>query len=381
MDLGALIFPTDDTPNPVALARMAEDRGFESIWYPEHTHIPASRETPYPAGGELPREYSRILDPFVSLAAAASATSTIKLGTGICLVTEHDPIVLAKTVATLDQISGGRFLFGIGAGWNREEMRNHGTDPKTRIRLMTERVEAMKAIWTQEEASYAGEFVNFDRIWSWPKPLQEPHPPIYVGGHGANVFDRVVTLGDAWLPMLIGSDELIIGEVEKLRAHAGRDVPVTLYAGSSKPARLAGYAEAGIDRVVLLVPQGDGPAVEGRFDLLADRAREAVSGRSGRIGRRSRVRGVRLGASRVGTRIRASVDVAATQREDSHAGHGRAQVVGARGQDLSVPSRSRRRCRGRGRAGARRPARQRRRRHAVAHDDLLGRHQSRRAGR
>ncbi len=275
MDLGALIFPTDDTPNPVALARMAEDRGFESIWYPEHTHIPASRETPYPAGGELPREYSRILDPFVSLAAAASATSTIKLGTGICLVTQHDPIVLAKTVATLDQISGGRFLFGIGAGWNREEMRNHGTDPKTRIRLMTERVEAMKAIWTQEEASYAGEFVNFDRIWSWPKPLQEPHPPIYVGGHGANVFDRVVTLGDAWLPMLIGSDELIIGEVEKLRAHAGRDVPVTLYAGSSKPARLAGYAEAGIDRVVLLVPQGDGPAVEGRFDLLADRAREA----------------------------------------------------------------------------------------------------------
>ncbi len=275
MHLGALIFPTDDTPSPVAIARMAEDRGFESIWYPEHTHIPASRETPYPAGGELPREYSRTLDPFVALAGAAAATSTIKLGTGICLVPQHDPIVLAKTIASLDQISGGRFLFGIGAGWNREEMRNHGTDPTTRIRVMTERVEAMKAIWTQDEASYHGEFVNFDRIWSWPKPLQQPHPPIFVGGHGANVFDRVLTLGDAWLPMLIASDDYIIGEVEKLRAHAGHDVPVTLYAGSSKPARLARYAEAGIERVVLLVPQGDGAAVEARFDELVARGDEA----------------------------------------------------------------------------------------------------------
>jgi probable F420-dependent oxidoreductase len=275
MHLGALIFPTDDTPSPVAIAQMAEARGFESIWYPEHTHIPASRETPYPAGGDLPREYSHLLDPFVALAGAAAATSTIKLGTGISLVTEHDPIVLAKAVASLDQISGGRVLFGIGSGWNHEEMRNHGTDPKTRIRVMTERVEAMKQIWTQEEASYHGEFVNFDRIWSWPKPLQQPHPPIFVGGHGAKVFDRVLTLGDAWLPMLVGSDDYIIGEVEKLWEKAGRRVPVTLYAGSSKPERLARYAEAGLERVVLLVPQGDGPAVQERFDLIAGRAREA----------------------------------------------------------------------------------------------------------
>jgi probable F420-dependent oxidoreductase len=275
MDLGILIFPTDETPSPVRLAQMAEDRGFESIWYPEHTHIPASRETPYPAGGELPREYTRILDPFVSLGAAAAATSTIKLGTGICLVTQHDPIVLAKKVATLDLVSSGRFLFGIGSGWNLEEMRNHGTDPGRRIRVMTERVEAMKAMWTQEEASYHGEFVSFDRIWSFPKPLQQPHPPIFIGGHGPKVFDRVLTLGDAWLPMLIGSDELIIGEVRKLREHAGRDVPVTLYAGSSKPPRLARYAEAGIDRVVLLVPPGDDAAVEARFDELAARAAEA----------------------------------------------------------------------------------------------------------
>jgi probable F420-dependent oxidoreductase len=275
MDLGLLIFPTDDTPNPVALARMAEDRGFESIWYPEHTHIPASRQTPYPAGGELPREYARILDPFVSLAAAAAATSTIKLGTGICLVVEHDPIVLAKAVATLDQISGGRFLFGVGAGWNREEMANHGTDPRTRMRLLAERIAAMKAIWTQEEASYHGEFVDFERIWSWPKPLQSPHPPILVGGNGPTVHDRVLAFGDAWLPNLIGSDEATIAQVERLRERAGTDFPVTLYAGSSKPERLARYAEAGIDRTVLLVPQGDGPAVEGRLDQIVARATEA----------------------------------------------------------------------------------------------------------
>jgi probable F420-dependent oxidoreductase len=274
MHLGALIFPTDETPSPVTLARMAEDRGFESIWYPEHTHIPASRETPYPAGGELPREYARTLDPFVALAAAASATSTIKLGTGICLVVEHDPIVLAKTVATLDQISGGRFLFGVGAGWNREEMRNHGTDPRTRMRLLAERIIAMKAIWSQDEASFDGEFVKFDRIWAWPKPLQRPHPPILVGGNGPTVHDRVLDFGDAWLPNLIGSDELIIGQIEQLRERAGRDVPVTLYAGSSKPERLARYAEAGIERVVFWVPQGDGAAVEHRLDQIVARATE-----------------------------------------------------------------------------------------------------------
>jgi len=275
MDLGTLIFPTDETPSPVALARMVEDRGFESIWYPEHTHIPASRETPYPAGGDLPREYARTLDPFVSLAAAAAATSTIKLGTGICLVNQRDPIVLAKEVATLDQISGGRTIFGIGAGWNREEMRNHGTDPRTRFRLLAERIAAMKAIWSEDEASFHGEFVDFDRIWSWPKPLQQPHPPIFLGGNGPTVHDRVQAFADGWLPNLIGSDDATIAQIEQLRKRAGRDVPVTLYAGSSKPARLARYAEAGIDRVVLFVPQGDGAGVEGRLDEIVARATEA----------------------------------------------------------------------------------------------------------
>jgi probable F420-dependent oxidoreductase len=275
MHLGLLIFPTDMTPGPAEMARMAEDRGFESIWYPEHTHIPASRETPYPAGGDLPEEYRRILDPFVALAAAAAATSTIKLGTGICLVVERDPIVLAKEVASLDLVSGGRVLFGVGAGWNIEEMRNHGTDPATRFTLMRERIEAMKLMWTEEEASYHGRFVDFDRVWSWPKPVQPGGPPIFVGGMGPKAHDRVLAYGDAWLPMLVGSDEHIVGEMAALREKAGRDVPVTLYAGSSKPDRLTGYAEAGFERVVLYVPQGDHAAVEARFDQIAERAREA----------------------------------------------------------------------------------------------------------
>ena len=184
MKFGVAIFPTEDSQPPDELARMAEERGFESLLFPEHTHIPASRETPYPAGGELPPEYSRTYDPFVALTAAAAATERLKIGTGICLVIERDPIITAKEVASLDRLSDGRFLFGVGAGWNVEEMRNHGTDAGKRFGLMRERIEAMKAIWTQEEASYSGRYVNFERIWSWPKPVQEPHPPILVGGNG-----------------------------------------------------------------------------------------------------------------------------------------------------------------------------------------------------
>src|ERR671936_1276605 len=185
MRFGVAMFPTDYSMEPAELARMAEERGFESLFFPEHTHIPASRRTPYPPGGELPDEYSHTLDPFVALTAAAAATERLRIGTGICLVVERDPIVTAKEVASLDRLSGGRFLFGVGAGWNREEMANHGTDPRRRHELMRERVEAMKAIWTEDEASYHGRYVDFDRIWAWPKPLQRPHPPVIVGGNGA----------------------------------------------------------------------------------------------------------------------------------------------------------------------------------------------------
>ena len=269
MDFGLAVFPTLDTPRPDELARLAEERGFESLWFPEHTHIPASRETPYPAGGDLPPEYSRTYDPFVALTAAAAATETLRLGNGICLVVERDPIVTAKEAASVDQLSGGRLEFGVGAGWNREEMAHHGTDPRTRMRLMAERVEAIKAIWTQDEASYAGEFVNFDRIWSWPKPLQQPHPPILVGGNGPTVLDRVLHFGDAWMPNVI-DDDAPLAQIAELRDRAGRDVPITLNAAPRRPERLARYIEAGVQRALFYLPQRDRAALEERLD--ADRA-------------------------------------------------------------------------------------------------------------
>ena len=182
LKFGLAIFPTEYSIEPTEIARLAEERDFESLFFPEHTHIPVSRDTPYPGGGELPREYSHIHDPFVALSMAAAATQRLLVGTGLCLIVERDPIVTAKEVASLDRLSGGRFLFGIGAGWNEEEMANHGTDPRRRFTLMRERVEAMKAIWSAEEAEYHGEHVDFDPIWCWPKPIQQPHPPILVGG-------------------------------------------------------------------------------------------------------------------------------------------------------------------------------------------------------
>src|SRR3954453_17768966 len=200
MEFGVGYFPTHDGMSPGAVARMAEEHGFSSLHFAEHTHIPASRESPWPGGDELPRKYWHSYDLFVALTHAAAATSRIRVGSGICLIIERDPITTAKEVASIDQLSGGRVEFGVGAGWNREEMVNHGTDPRTRMRLLAERVEAMKAIWTEEEASYHGRFVDFDRIWSWPKPAQRPHPPVLVGGNGPGVIDRAATFGDAWFP-------------------------------------------------------------------------------------------------------------------------------------------------------------------------------------
>jgi probable F420-dependent oxidoreductase len=264
------VFPTDGTLAPADLGRMVEERGFESLWFPEHTHIPAARETPYPAGGELPEMYRRTLDPFVALTAVAAATTKLRVGTGICLVVERDPIVTAKEVASLDVLSGGRFLFGVGAGWNREEMRNHGTDPRTRMALMAERVEAMKAIWTQDEASYAGDHVSFDRIWAWPKPVQQPHPPVLVGGNGPTAEDRVLRFGDAWMPTAGGDDDELLGRIARLRERAGRDVPVTISAAPRRPEKLARYAEAGVERVTFYLPSAGRDAIEQRLDDLQD---------------------------------------------------------------------------------------------------------------
>ena len=246
------MFATDEGIRPADLARLAEERGFESLFFPEHTHIPAARSDAAPRGGELPREYGHTLDPFVALMDAAAATKELRVGTGICLVVERDPIATAKAVATLDHISGGRFLFGVGAGWNLEEMRDHGTDPKRRFALMRERVEAMKAIWTQEEASYSGETVSFDRIWAWPKPVQKPHVPVMVGGNGPTVIDRVLAYGDEWLPE--PEDGLVdrMREFHERARAAGREMRITVY--GAKPADAEMYAEAGAHRCVYWLP-------------------------------------------------------------------------------------------------------------------------------
>jgi probable F420-dependent oxidoreductase len=258
MQFGLSMFITDETIAPVALGRAAEDAGFDALFVPEHTHIPASRESAWPGGDELPREYSHTLDPFVALSAIAATTERLRVGTGIALIVERDPITLAHEAATLDHVSGGRFELGIGAGWNLEEMRNHGTDPATRFRVMRERVLAMREIWTREEASFHGEFVDFDRIWSWPKPVQRPHLPVLVGGTGPHVLDRVLEYGDAWFPNMRDLDELAtrIAELQGRAAEAGRErIPVT-YFGARDPddAMVEKMAAAGVDRVLFMLP-------------------------------------------------------------------------------------------------------------------------------
>jgi probable F420-dependent oxidoreductase len=272
MKFGVAIFPVEAVQPPGELAAMAEERGFECLLFPEHTHIPASRETPHPSGAALPPEYSHTYDPFVALTAAAGATTRLLIGTGICLVIERDPITTAKEVASLDRLSGGRFLFGVGAGWNREEMRNHGTDPGTRFGLMRERVEAMKAIWTEEEASYHGRHVDFERIWSWPKPLQQPHPPVLVGGNGPRVIDRVLAFGDEWMPNR-AQEEFLVPMLTDLRtraAAAGRgQVPVTIAGMTRDPASIERFEQAGVSRSVYWLPPTSPAEVEQRLDELA----------------------------------------------------------------------------------------------------------------
>jgi len=261
VDFGVSYFPTDESVEPAVLARMAEERGFESVFVTEHTHIPAGRETDYPAGGELPREYWRIYDPFVALTTMAAATERIRVGTAICLLVERDPITTAKAVASLGRLSGGRFLFGIGAGWNLEEMKNHGTDPDKRFRILCERVEACKAIWGAEEATYHGEFVNFDRIVCRPAPLQKPHPPILVGGSGPRVHERVLAYGDGWFPNRIPPDEQMIARVEELQRRgeeSGRGpIPVSIQIPPRDPAVLERYEQAGVTRAVRMLRAGD----------------------------------------------------------------------------------------------------------------------------
>jgi probable F420-dependent oxidoreductase len=277
MQVGVSMFPTDYAIRPDDLARLVEERGFESIWFPEHTHIPESRRSPWPGGADLPREYSHTYDPFVALTAAAAATTNLKLGTGICLVIERDPIVMAKEVASLDRLSNGRFLFGIGGGWNAEEMENHGTNFRRRWRLLRERILAMKEIWANDEAEYHGEFVDFDKIWSYPKPVQQPHPPIIMGGDGATTFDRVIEYCDGWMP--IGgrpsqgpSLPEKIAMLRRQAEEAGRDpasISVSIFGTRPDADTVSRMEEAGVDRIVFGLPPADLETVLPRIDEYA----------------------------------------------------------------------------------------------------------------
>src|SRR3954452_5945601 len=235
------------------MARMVAERGFESLFFTDHTHIPVNRETPYPAGTDLPREYFRILDPFIAIAAAAEATDDLRLGTGVCLVTERDPIVTAKQVASADLISGGRVIFGVGAGWNLEEMRNHGTDPRTRGTLLNERLAAIKEIWTKEQAEFHGEYIDFDPIFCWPKPVQQPHPPIYIGGDGQAALTRTAAHGDGWMPHSVDHPDEVRPQLDRLTEVAG-DLPVIVASVPPRAELIAAYAEAGADRLALSLP-------------------------------------------------------------------------------------------------------------------------------
>jgi len=260
MRVGVFYFPTDYGIDIGELARELEARGFDSLFVCEHTHIPVSRKSPFPGGGELPRRYVHTHDPFVALSFAAGTTKKLLLGTGVCLVPQHDPIVTAKTIASLDRLSGGRFVFGIGGGWNVEEMENHDVRYDTRFRVLREHVLAMKALWTEEMASFHGEFVNFDPVWSYPKPLQQPHPPILLGGESDHTLKRVVAYCDGWFPRVgRGTFDPVgaVGRLRRMAEAASRDpasLSVTVFGAPPAPAVLASYREAGIRRALLMVP-------------------------------------------------------------------------------------------------------------------------------
>ncbi len=261
MKSGAVMFFTEYSMSPAALARKLEDRGFESLWVPEHSHIPLSRVSPYPGGGPLPRPYYDILDPFLALNTAAAVTTKLKIGTGVCLMNQRDPIQTAKMVSTIDQLSAGRFLFGIGNGWTRDEMDNHGTDFASRHKLVRERTEAMKAIWTQDDAEYHGELVNFDKMNQWPKPVQKPHPPIIVGGAFPFAARRAIRYGDGWIPRADRLEKdgvgVLIDKFRQMATEAGRDpasLPITIFRVPEKIDQLRFCQQIGIDRVVFSLP-------------------------------------------------------------------------------------------------------------------------------
>jgi probable F420-dependent oxidoreductase len=266
MQLGVQMFATDYAMRVDALARAAEERGFESLWLPEHTHIPVSRRSPWPGGPTLPKEYWHTHDLFVALATAAAVTTRLKLASGICLLIERDPIITAKEVASLDHLSGGRVLFGVGAGWNAEEMEDHGTAFRTRWHVLRERVLAMKKIWTEDEPSFEGEFVRFPPLWSWPKPVQKPHPPVFLGGHGRRTLERVVDYCEGWLPIGARTRDLYtdLEALKRLASEKGRDpatISVSVYGVPMDLETLVRLRKAGVTRAIFALPSAGADVV------------------------------------------------------------------------------------------------------------------------
>ncbi|HYX03683.1 MAG TPA: LLM class F420-dependent oxidoreductase [Reyranella sp.] len=258
MHIGAAMFFTDYSMSPGELGKALEERGFESVWAPEHSHIPLSRKTPFPGGGDLPKKYYDAMDPFVALMAAGAATKKLKVGTGVCLVNQRDPIQTAKLVASIDQLSGGRFLFGVGNGWNQDEMENHGTVYASRHKLSRERVEAMKEIWTKSKAEYHGEFVNFDPVMAWPKPAQKPHPPVLVGGAFPYAARRALRYGDGWMPIRTRASYAdvrdLLPKFHEMAKEADRDLaslPITIWGSKEDDSELKRDRDLGVERVVV----------------------------------------------------------------------------------------------------------------------------------
>ena len=283
MDFGAAIFFTDYSMGPAELARALEERGFESLWAPEHSHIPLSRRSPFPQGGDLPKKYYDVMDPFVTLSAAAAVTTKLKVATGICLVVQRDPIQTAKEVATLDQVSGGRVLFGIGAGWNAEEMADHGTEFSMRFEVMRERVEAMKAIWTKSKPEYDGKHEKFPQMMTWPKPIQKPHPPVIVGGAFPYGARRAIAYGDGWVPHARrpAYDDVLtlLTEFRKMDTAAGRDpgsIPVTVFGVAENVDAVRRCQDAGVARAIFNLPAAKADEVLPGLDRCAALIRKSV---------------------------------------------------------------------------------------------------------
>jgi probable F420-dependent oxidoreductase len=272
MHVGIAMFCTDYAMPPAALAVALEERGFESLWLPEHSHIPLSRLSPFPQGGDLPKKYYDVMDPFVVLGAAAAVTTRLKIATGICLVPQRDPIQTAKEVATIDQLSGGRFLFGVGAGWNADEMADHGTDFKQRNAVMRERIEAMRAIWTRSKPEYHGTFVDFGLMMTWPKPIQKPHPPVLVGGGMPYGARRALAYGDGWVPHALRPTYRLLDKLPEYRdmeKAAGRTLPITAFGAEHDATAWSAYRDAGIERIVISIDSQPSDVVLPQLDRWA----------------------------------------------------------------------------------------------------------------